>query len=211
MWWPSRRRASTFSQVTTATCQVAALGSAPDRLYGVQFHPEVAHTPCGKTILPTSSSAYAVAMKIGTRCHRVPIEARHSRTRGPSATSSSSSAVEWIPVWRSLLATSRARSRPRSAAYVDTGLMREGETDPGAWKPSALKPFSSKTQFFSGRSRAASPIPKQKRHIIGEEFVEVQERASSQRRTCLDRAGFWARAPSTPTRSNSEARQGRCH
>ncbi|MGV8075645.1 MAG: glutamine-hydrolyzing GMP synthase [Syntrophobacteraceae bacterium] len=30
---------------------VAAMGNTERRLYGVQFHPEVVHTPCGKTIL----------------------------------------------------------------------------------------------------------------------------------------------------------------
>lgn len=30
---------------------VAAMGDSGRRLYGVQFHPEVVHTPCGKTIL----------------------------------------------------------------------------------------------------------------------------------------------------------------
>src|SRR6202012_1399298 len=36
---------------TTSTCPVAAMGSTDGKLFGVQFHPEVAHTPCGQTIL----------------------------------------------------------------------------------------------------------------------------------------------------------------
>ena len=35
----------------TTTCEVAAMESPALRLYAVQFHPEVAHTPCGRQIL----------------------------------------------------------------------------------------------------------------------------------------------------------------
>ncbi|HEY2845926.1 MAG TPA: glutamine-hydrolyzing GMP synthase [Bryobacteraceae bacterium] len=36
---------------STATCTVAAMASPERGLYAVQFHPEVAHTPCGAQIL----------------------------------------------------------------------------------------------------------------------------------------------------------------
>ena len=36
---------------TTARCPVAALGDVARRIYGVQFHPEVAHTPHGAQLL----------------------------------------------------------------------------------------------------------------------------------------------------------------
>jgi GMP synthase (glutamine-hydrolysing) len=34
----------------TSTCPVAAMGDAKRRIYGVQFHPEVVHTPCGPQV-----------------------------------------------------------------------------------------------------------------------------------------------------------------
>src|SRR5208282_6011946 len=36
---------------STETCAIAAMSSPERRLFAVQFHPEVAHTPCGLTIL----------------------------------------------------------------------------------------------------------------------------------------------------------------
>src|ERR1700722_10003671 len=36
---------------STETCAIAAMSSPARRLFAVQFHPEVAHTPCGLTIL----------------------------------------------------------------------------------------------------------------------------------------------------------------
>ncbi|HLK63925.1 MAG TPA: glutamine-hydrolyzing GMP synthase, partial [Bryobacteraceae bacterium] len=36
---------------STATCGIAAMASPERRLYAVQFHPEVAHTPSGRAIL----------------------------------------------------------------------------------------------------------------------------------------------------------------
>jgi GMP synthase (glutamine-hydrolysing) len=57
--------------------------------------------------------------------------------------------------------------------YVDTGLMREGETDfvrriPGLAVEHAQEQFLGALAGVTG--------PEQKRHIIGEEFVRVQER-----------------------------------
>src|SRR5882724_3145254 len=36
---------------STETCAIAAISAPEKRLYAVQFHPEVAPTPCGRTIL----------------------------------------------------------------------------------------------------------------------------------------------------------------
>ena len=59
--------------------------------------------------------------------------------------------------------------------YVDTGLMREGETD----RPCISIPGHRQSNM--PKSSSSPPLagvrdPEQKRHIIGEEFVRVQER-----------------------------------
>jgi GMP synthase (glutamine-hydrolysing) len=57
--------------------------------------------------------------------------------------------------------------------YVDTGLMREGETDFVRRMP-GITVEHAQEQFLS--ALAGVTDPEQKRHIIGEEFVRVQER-----------------------------------
>jgi GMP synthase (glutamine-hydrolysing) len=69
--------------------------------------------------------------------------------------------------------------------YVDTGLMREGETDYVRTMP-AVTVESAAAQFLD--ALAGVHDPEQKRHIIGEEFVRVQERII-QSRHLLD--GHW--------------------
>src|SRR3972149_3520297 len=46
---------------STANCPVAAMSDPRRRLFAVQFHPEVAHTPQGKTVLSNFLRACGVA------------------------------------------------------------------------------------------------------------------------------------------------------
>ncbi len=57
--------------------------------------------------------------------------------------------------------------------YVDTGLMREGETESMRRMP-GVAVESAEAQFLD--ALAGVRDPEKKRHIIGEEFVRVQER-----------------------------------
>jgi GMP synthase (glutamine-hydrolysing) len=63
--------------------------------------------------------------------------------------------------------------------YVDTGLMREGETDVVRQLP-GLTIEHAQEQFLG--ALAGVTDPEQKRHIIGEEFVRVQDRVIESRR-----------------------------
>jgi GMP synthase (glutamine-hydrolysing) len=69
--------------------------------------------------------------------------------------------------------------------YVDTGLMREGETDSMRGIP-GLSVESAEAQFLDALVGVRDP--ERKRHIIGEEFVRVQERIVESRHL-LD--GHW--------------------
>ena len=92
--------------------------------------------------------------------------------------------------------------------YVDTGLMREGETEfvRGLFAELGATAFhveDAKREFLG--ALAGVTDPEQKRHIIGEQFVEVQERVLEQRAFSGRPAGFWGREPFIPTPSNRAA------
>ena len=157
----------------TSTCAVAAI-AAPDRgLYAVQFHPEVVHTECGSQYL--SNFLFRVC---GCRTDwdprgRAPIIEREIRECVGDrnvfffVSGGVDSTVAFTLCLRAL-----GEGRVRGV-YVDTGLMREGETEFIRSMP-GIAVEEAQTEFLS--ALAGVTDPERKRHIIGEEFVRVQER-----------------------------------
>jgi GMP synthase PP-ATPase subunit len=90
------------------------------------------------------------------------------------ATFSSSSAAASIPRSPARSASAPLGAERVQGVYVDTGLMREGETDRPMRRMPGLSVESAEAQFLG--ALAGVRDPEQKRHIIGEEFVRVQER-----------------------------------
>ena len=157
----------------TDTCPVAAIAAPQRKLYGLQFHPEVVHTTRGKEYL-----AHFVFNVCGCQTdwdprHRVPLleqEIRECvRNRGVFffVSGGVDSTVAFALSTRAL-GPDRVRG-----VYVDTGLMREGETDFVRRMP-GVSVENAAAQFLSALAGVVDP--EQKRHIIGEEFVRVQER-----------------------------------
>jgi len=157
----------------TATCGVAAF-AAPERgLYGVQFHPEVAHTTRGREYLANFVFRVCGCRPDWDPRHRVPLleqeirECVGSRSVFFFVSGGVDSSVAFTLAVRALGA-GRVRG-----VYVDTGLMREGETEfvrrmPGIAVEHAAEEFLT--------ALAGVTDPERKRHIIGEAFVGVQER-----------------------------------
>jgi GMP synthase (glutamine-hydrolysing) len=157
----------------TATCGVAAF-AAPERgLYGVQFHPEVAHTTHGREYLTNFVFRVCGCRPDWDPRHRVPLieqeirECVGARNVFFFVSGGVDSSVAFTLAVRAL-GPGRVRG-----VYVDTGLMREGETEfvrrmPGIAVEHAAEEFLT--------ALAGVTDPERKRHIIGEEFVRVQER-----------------------------------
>jgi GMP synthase (glutamine-hydrolysing) len=163
----------------TDTCAVAAMGSAARRLYGVQFHPEVAHTPCGPVIL--SNFVFDVC-----GCQRDwdpagQVFAIEEQVRAVAGRRNVfffvSGGVDSTVAYTLCL---RALGPERvHGTYVDTGLMREGETEFVRANFAALGAKAFAVEDARERFLAAlvgCTDPEQKRLVIGEKFVEVQER-----------------------------------
>jgi GMP synthase (glutamine-hydrolysing) len=163
----------------TATCAAAAVAAPARNLYGVQFHPEVVHTTRGKELLANFVFRICHCEKDWDPSHRAPIIEQEIRGCVGSrnvfffVSGGVDSSVAFALCTRAL-----GEGRVRGV-YVDTGLMREGETDFVRRLP-GITVEDAQEQFLT--ALAGVTDPEEKRHIIGEEFVEVQERVIESRR-----------------------------
>jgi GMP synthase (glutamine-hydrolysing) len=164
---------------STDTCPIAAIGDAARRLYAVQFHPEVAHTPRGMQILTNFVFGVCECARDWNPRARLPLleERIRDTAAGRNVFFFVSGGVDSSVAYtlcRRALGPDRVHG-----AYVDTGLMREGETEfvrqalgaPGA---GSFEVVEASAEFLGGLEGVVDP--EQKRHIIGEQFVAVQER-----------------------------------
>jgi len=167
---------------STGTCAIAAMGHIERPLAAVQFHPEVVHTPRGMEILSNFVFGVAGCVKDWDPKDRIgPLEAEIRAIAGDrNVFFFVSGGVDSTVAYTLCL---RALGPERVyGIYVDTGLMREGETayvrrlfqDLGA---TAFHVEESEGEFLGALEDVCDP--EKKRHIIGEQFVAVQERALS--------------------------------
>jgi len=163
----------------TETCAIAAMSSPARGLFAVQFHPEVAHTPCGMTILKNFLFDVCGCEKDWNPAGQVQsVEEQIRAAAGDRNVFFFVSGGVDSTVAYTLCLKALGPERVHGT-YVDTGLMREGETDFVRQNFAALGARSfevadARTEFLSALSTATDP--EQKRHIIGEKFVDVQQR-----------------------------------
>ena len=157
----------------TDTCAVAAIAAPARKLYGVQFHPEVVHTARGREYLRNFVFDVCGCAADWDPRHRVPLLEEEIRACAGSrnvfffVSGGVDSTVAFTLCTRALGAD-RVRG-----VYVDTGLMREGETD-FVRRMAGVTVEHAREQFLT--ALAGITDPERKRHVIGEEFVRVQER-----------------------------------
>lgn len=163
----------------TGSCAVAAMAEPERRLYGVQFHPEVIHTPRGMELLSNYLFAICGCERDWDPKHRIPaIEDDIRRVVGDrSVFFFVSGGVDSTVAYTICL---RALGPDRvCGVYVDTGLMREGETEFVRATFDSLGSGNVEIEYAQDRflgALAGVTDPERKRHIIGEEFLLVQER-----------------------------------
>ncbi|MGH9655332.1 MAG: glutamine-hydrolyzing GMP synthase, partial [Bryobacteraceae bacterium] len=168
-------------QVTAATevSGVAAMSSADRKLFGLQFHPEVVHTHAGARMLRNFVFGICGAEKDWDISQRVPLVEEQIRAAAGERNVFFfvSGGVDSTVAYTLCL---RALGPERVyGIYVDSGLMRKGETDfvRGIFRELGAKHFladSAEEEFFAALRGLHDP--EQKRCAIGEQFVKVQER-----------------------------------
>jgi GMP synthase (glutamine-hydrolysing) len=156
---------------------VAALEHAGRGLYGIQFHPEVVHTPYGTQILETflrdicgCDMSWTAASVVDEQVARIREQVGDGRVIcGLSGGVDSSVAA---------LLTYRAVEDQLTCVFVDHGLMRknEGNQVVAAFRDEFKVPLIAvdAEERFLGRLAGVSD-PERKRKIIGEEFIRVFE------------------------------------
>ncbi|HLH44254.1 MAG TPA: glutamine-hydrolyzing GMP synthase [Bryobacteraceae bacterium] len=162
----------------TAACEIAAMESPALRVHAVQFHPEVAHTPCGRQILENFVFGICGCQRDWNPVGQIQDleEQIRSAARGRGIFFFVSGGVDSTVAYA--LCLRAIGSAQVHGAYVDTGLMREGETDlvRANFAELGAERFhveDASPRFLAGLAGALEP--ERKRHVIGEEFVRVQE------------------------------------
>ena len=166
----------------TSTCAVAAMAHRTRPLMAVQFHPEVAHTEQGLQILANFVFGVCGCVKDWDPKDRIgPIEKEiHAIAADRNVFFFVSGGVDSTVAYTLCL---RALGTDRVfGIYVDTGLMREHETSyvRRLFEQLGARDFrveEAEAEFLKALEGIADP--ETKRHIIGEQFVVVQERILS--------------------------------
>ncbi len=158
---------------------VAAMSDCARRLFGIQFHPEVVHTQAGRRILENFVFSICSAQNDWNISQRVPLVEERIKTtvRDRNVFFFVSGGVDSTVAYTLCL---RALGAERVfGIYVDTGLMRAGET---AFVRSIFRELGAKNfivdkaegEFLTALEGLHEP--EAKRRAIGEQFVKVQER-----------------------------------
>jgi GMP synthase (glutamine-hydrolysing) len=162
---------------STDDAPVAVLEDDPRRLYGVQFHPEVVHSPYGMGVL--RRFLYERAGLAGDWTMSSIIDDQVSRIRAQVGAGRAICALSGgVDSSVAAALVHRAIGHQLTCVYVDTGLMRKGESE------QVTETFRRSIGIelihvdagdrFLGRLAGVTD-PEVKRKLIGDEFIRVFE------------------------------------
>jgi len=160
---------------------VAAMADPQRKLYGVQFHPEVHHTACGKQLL--RNFLYDICGCTGTWQSEAFIEQTVAELRekiGDDRVLCGVSGGVDSMVTAALL--DRAVGPQLTCMFIDHGLMRKDEPQQviaafDDWQGAAQFVAIDASETFLGKLAGVTD-PEQKRRIIGETFIRTFESES---------------------------------
>ena len=161
----------------TGNSPVAAIGDRVRGYYGLQFHPEVHHTPAGGEIIQRfvreicgCAGDWTPASIISHAVSRIQTQVGDARVLSAVSGGVDSSVATAL--------VQKAVGEQLSAVFVDTGLMRKDE---GVWVDRAFRfnlganliSVAAAKLFFSKLDGVTAP--EEKRSIIGETFIRIFE------------------------------------
>jgi GMP synthase (glutamine-hydrolysing) len=169
----------------TESTPFAGLADPARRLYGIQFHPEVVHTPRGREILrnfvvdiagarPTWTAASFIETTVGDIRRMVDAHARETGSDGRVICALSGGVDSAVAA----TLVHRAVGDRLTCIYVDHGLMRKKESE--LLRVTFEQNLGMNLVMVDARERflhrlAGVSDPERKRRIIGDEFIRVFE------------------------------------
>ena len=169
----------------TDSTPFAGLVDASRNLYGIQFHPEVVHTPRGKDVLrnfvvdiagvsPTWTAGNFIETTVADIRERVDAHARETGSDGLVICALSGGVDSAVAA----ALVHRAVGDRLTCIYVDHGLMRKKESE--LLRVTFERDLGMRLVMVDARERFLARLagvedPEQKRKIIGDEFIRVFE------------------------------------
>ncbi len=162
---------------STPTTRVAATENPAKKVYGLQFHPEVAHTPMGKRMLKNFLFRVCNCKKTWTMKSFIKdsVSDIRSLVKDKKVILGLSGGVDSSVT---ALLLHQAIGKQLTCIFVDNGLLRQGEAErvKGLFKKHfkvRLRFVNAKRQFLKGLTGVVDP--EKKRRIIGRTFIEAFE------------------------------------
>ncbi|HYI21895.1 MAG TPA: glutamine-hydrolyzing GMP synthase [Candidatus Limnocylindrales bacterium] len=161
----------------TASTPYAGLADPDRRMYGIQFHPEVVHTPAGRDILRNFVLGIAGAQPTWTPASFIDSTIAGIRARvGDGKVICALSGGVDSAVAATLV--HRAVGDQLTCIYVDHGLMRKKESE--LLRVTFERDLGMNLVMVDARERFLARLagvedPEEKRRIIGDEFIRVFE------------------------------------
>ena len=165
------------SAAGTKNCPVAAMENRKKRIYGVQFHPEVEHTPFGQRML--KNFLYKICMckpdwKMDSFVEAA-VESIREKAGGKKVLCALSGGVDSSV---SAALVHKAVGKQLTCIFVDHGLLRKYEAE--QVEEVFRRKFNMNLIKVNAQERFLNKLagvtdPERKRKIIGEEFIRVFE------------------------------------
>ncbi|HVL39410.1 MAG TPA: glutamine-hydrolyzing GMP synthase, partial [Fimbriimonadaceae bacterium] len=168
------------------SCPIAAFENPSKKWFGVQFHPEVSHTPSGREVL--RNFLFEQAGLVGDWTSESFIEEQIAAIRAEVGEGRVLCAVSGgvdSSVMAALL--TEALGERAVCVFVDHGLLRKNEAE--GVKEAFTQHFHPRLIVFDAREQFLGALsgvsdPERKRKIIGEQFVRVFEQHAEELKDC---------------------------
>lgn len=164
---------------STSNSHIAAIGDLVNKKYGIQFHPEVIHTPCGTTIFKNflfDICNCKANWKPKNRINNI-IQEIKKKAKGKNIFFLISGGVDSTVAF--ILCRKALGKKKVFGLYIDTGFMRKGESTEinqnfkGLDILDNVHILDSSNEFFESLNGIYDP--EEKRKLIGNKFLAVQE------------------------------------